>query len=387
MTFTGRTELDQLLGNRRIAARAELADAMRMLSARGADTEPTPPAASVRAYHEPRLYCQLAQSIFDVMSLDQLLLATDPLRSDAVDAITDGAGMLCFPGLGHCSTSLAQERVAVRYDATGQTFSIVRDGDEIRTSTLVPTRFIPDTTIEIIEYLDPILKRFLDSNIESPGELTLVDDPDEYTPMLSRAMAIIRHASPVLHASLSESLRGVVLFHHPTAESFAALGMHGMVFINLNEGSDQAFFVEHLVHQGGHVLFSEATLKRGDFFRPEPDSDLAPFVGGNDSRIIYDAFHGLFTEHLECQIFSTVLSGELVADDEREQFASHLRAVESRHAHDLALLEPHAKDIFSDDGYAVYAAFVAAHDEVWQALGKVFGAGSAGATGRPTMGA
>ncbi|MET9303704.1 dTMP kinase [Micromonospora aurantiaca] len=365
MSPTGLSGLDQLLGEQRISGRNSLAETMRILSTEAAsdsdgrnlDSQP------LTAYYEPRLYCQLAQPGFDAMSLSQLLFSDSPDKSVPLVAITDEAGIVSFPGFGRCATDRPATVVELRYDEGSRAFVDQTDAAAAGRYPLVPSRFIPDTDIEIVEYVDPILRRFLDDHIESAEQLTMVDDPGAYSGILAQALDLVAAVRPTLHESLTESLRAVFLFRHPTTESFAALGMHGAIFLNVAHGDDLAFFVEHLVHQGGHVLFSEATLERATFFRVDPDSPLSDFTGSADSRALYDAFHGLFTEHVESQIFAAAMAQNLVPDDSRE-FRVHLLGVLFRHGRDLDLIDPYASEVFSELGHAVYAQFQESHQNL-----------------------
>ncbi|GAA4057391.1 hypothetical protein [Nonomuraea soli] len=283
--------LDEILGDRRREGRAELAEAMRMLSH---EAEPEVEQAQTAAYFEPRLYTQLAQGGIDRATL---------------------TGLLHGP----------------------------RD-----------VTVVPGTTIELVTGLDPILAAFLADNLDRPEELSLVEDPASHLPALERALALIAAVRPVFHEALTESLRAVLLFRHPDAESFAALGMHGMIFLNTPAGAGPAYFVEQLTHQGGHVLFSEATLSRGDFFTGDPEDSLSGYVGGDDPRALYDAFHGLYTESMECQVYTALLAGDLPAEAERADFAERLKETGERHEIDLELISPHAAEIFSETGLAIH---------------------------------
>ncbi|HET6356862.1 M20 family metallopeptidase [Streptomyces sp.] len=352
-------DFDGLLGARRRAARNELAEAMRTLSAQQ-EPESTAAAAPPEAFYEPRLYSQLVLGGFQSMTADQLLLAADPGDRAPRTVASDEDGIVYFPGLGRYATEHPSAELTVRHDPADRALT-VEPGNE--RYPLDPISCVPGTDMELVDRLDPVLRGFLELHIDRHEELAVIADGRSYLPRIKRALDLIAEVSPAYHQALSESIRAIFLYEHPTAESFAALGMHGMIFLNVPEDASTDYFVEELVHQGGHVLFSEATLSRGDFFRVDPEAPLSELIGQEDPRNVYDAFHGLFTEHMEYRIVLGVLERELADAEERPALERHLVSVARRHLRDLRLIEPHAGEIFTALGEEVFTAFRGSYDQ------------------------
>lgn len=361
MAPTGLSSIDVLLDGPRRSARSELAEAMRSMSL----PEDAPDAAVPDdAFLEPRFFSQLAQPTFELVSVDQLLLAHRAEGELAAQALTDGAGTVHLPGVGTCRTTRPTTEVTLRLDAARSTVSLAAASGAVETYPIVPASFVPGTGIEVVRHLDPVLAGFLDLSVPDAPAPVLVADPGAHVDRLAEALSLVDRVRPDLSASLRESVRSIVLFRHPSAESFAALAMHGMIFVNVEHGESLAFLVEHLVHQGGHVLFSEATLHRGDFLAVDPETELGTVTSTQDRRDLYGAFHGLFTEHVEVQVFAAALASGAVPEGDVAEFREHLVAVAARHEDDLSLMEPHAGELFTGQGRAVVAAFRAAFDEV-----------------------
>ncbi|MGW6054514.1 M20 family metallopeptidase [Streptomyces sp. NPDC055189] len=355
-------DFDGLLGAKRRDARKELAETMRTLCAQQEPDHAALGSAPAEAFFEPRLYSQLVLGGFPSMTADQLLLAAAPDRSSTLSVRTDTDGVAFLPGLGRCTTDQNSAELLVNYDADGRTLTTKPGGTPDTVYGLEASSLVPGTSMELVDRLDPVLDGFLRLHVDRYEELSVVTDVHAHLPHISRALDLIALVSPSYHAALTESLRGIFLFRHPTAESFAALGMHGLIFLNVPETAGAEYFVEELVHQGGHVLFSEATLNRGDFLCVDPDTSLSDLLGQDDPRDVYGAFHGLFTEHMEYHIVLGVLETGLANDEERSAFQRHLATVARRHRRDLQLIGRHAAEIFSPLGQEVFAAFRAAND-------------------------
>jgi acetylornithine deacetylase/succinyl-diaminopimelate desuccinylase-like protein len=362
-----------LLGARRRRARAELAEAVWSVYAQQEPGDAATSAPPADACHEPRLYSQLVLGGLCGMTMDQLLLAGERDDPAPRTVATDDQGVVHLPGLGRVHIGQRATELSVRYHDAALT--LTTDADQ-RTYELEPSRFVPGTRIELVERLDPVLKAFIDLHVDTPDRLRLLAESHAQLPRIARALDLIAAVSPGYHAALVESLRAVVLYQHPDAESFAALGMHGMVFLNVPDGAGVDYFVEELVHQGGHVVFSEATLHRDEFFRVDPDAELSGLIGQDDPRTVYDAFHGLFTEHMEYQIVLGALDRGLADGQERPEFLAHLAAVAARHLRDLNILRPHAAEVFSEVGHQVFAAFQESYDRAAAAHPDLFGPGA-----------
>lgn len=362
MTTPGHMDFDGLLGAKRRDARRELAETMRTLCAQQEPDHAAIRSAPAEAFFEPRLYSQLVLGGFPSMTAAQVLLAVAPDRSSTLAVRTDADGVAFLPGLGRCTTDQMSAELLMTYDADGRTLTAEPGGTSRAVYGLEASSLVPGTSMELVDRLDPVLDGFLRLHLDRYEELSLVPDVHAHLPHISRALDLIASVNPAYHAALTESLRGIFLFRHPTAESFAALGMHGLIFLNVPETAGAEYFVEELVHQGGHVLFSEATLHRGDFLCVDPETSLSELLGQDDPRDVYGAFHGLFTEHMEHQIVLGVLESGLADEEERSAFQRHLATVARRHQRDLQLMGRHAAEIFSPLGQEVFAAFRAGYD-------------------------
>ncbi|HET9081701.1 MAG TPA: hypothetical protein VFO01_14485 [Trebonia sp.] len=376
--------LEELLGARRSSARAELAEAMCSLAAGDQAPEGLLAAAPASAFFEPRLYTQLVHPDDGTpgMTLEQLLFASVPEGRCA--ARTDAAGVACLPGLGRCPTPYPDAVITTRFDGPAGTVT-VRHGDAAEVEVpWLPCTVVPGTIIEIVGHADPVLGAFLARHLDGLGLFSLVPAHDSYDAVLAAALQLIGEVRPAFHSWLLESLRAILLFRHPSAESFAALGMHGMIFLNVPAGAGLAYFVAELTHQGGHVVFSEATLDRADFLQADPDREMSDITGEADSRSVYDAFHGLYTEHMESQVMLAVLRAGGVDVGDVADFEQHLAEVMRRHRRDVELFRRISPAVFTGPGQAVFTVIERAYREAAAELagGRPAARGIAASLGR-----
>jgi HEXXH motif-containing protein len=349
-------ELRELAANRITAGQRELADAMRVLVARAA---PEIAEALVHrpdeTFLEPLLFAYFSEKEPGV-ELGQLLVGALPPseRPEAVEVRSDAAGRVYVPGIGYFATELPSASLLLELDGGGG-HALSRVGRRVACA-FEELLYVPGTRIEVARHQDPLLAtRFLDTSLRR-AEVEVDGHGERHLEHLSRALGLIRELCPSYHAELARTVRQVVVFRASDVNSFATVNAHGTVFLGAGPQDDEAFFFDELVHQCGHVVFNALTVRRRDFLAVEPSAELGTFAPDEqDGRTVYDAFHGLYTEHVMSSCMRTldecgVLSGRLA-----HELFGRLSFITQKFAVDLANLS--AQGIFTDLGREIYAYF------------------------------
>jgi hypothetical protein len=326
------------------------------------------------AFFEPRLYAELVHLGDDTpkMTIGQLIFAANAEREGKFQARTDAHGVVSLPGFGHGVTPYLGKLVTVSVDKNSLKIGVQFGAEGGESVELVSDALLPGMAITIVDHVDPVLAAFLEQHLDDPDEFKLISDVHAHREQIEAALLLIKQVRPDFHSWLVKSLRSILLFQHPTAESFASIGMHGMIFLNVPHDAHVGYFVEELAHQGGHVVFSEATLSRPDFFLGDPDQELSDFIGTDDPRTVYDALHGLYTEHMESQITLAILLAGL-AESGSEYFEGHLSSVMRRHRCDIELFRENASRIFEDPGREIFSVIEQAYVDAAQHLSGQLG--------------
>ena len=248
------------------------------------------------AFLEPRLFswhfCSSSQIKVNIAQMLFSNLNERVLKPMQVK--TDSTGAIILAGHGTLFTDSLNKELQLTYNSKGITLS---DCGRNISFQEIPRFLIPSTRIELVERTDPVIEEFFRKYIDKNSPLTLIKSPSQHLTQIKEALSLIKVCTPKLHNALMTSLRSIVLFQNPVLNSFAALQLHGMIFLNVCRPATTAFFLDGLVHQGGHVIFSEATLNRQDYFKVPPDTKMETISGRKDSRSVYEATHGLYTEY------------------------------------------------------------------------------------------
>jgi hypothetical protein len=303
---------------------------------------------------EPRLmYKALHQ--FEEPKLSQLLCSGNRgAFSKARMVSSDAQGRVFLSGHGYLQTATRCEELRLERNSAHDTFRVYQ-GDGLIPANLSPRVVIPGTDVEVVRFVDPIIEEFFASYLGIEAEeLKLVEPTDSHLKSLERAIEVISVVDSAFRDGLLSSLKSVVLFDHPTLNSLAAIQLHGMIFLNVRWPQTISFCVDGLVHQGGHILCNEATLDRQKFFKVDPDTEVGVLTKRQDSRSVYEALHGLYTEYSLIRILLGIEAGQLLDGRELLETYGRLAFICSRFRHDLETLSEIRQQLFSTDGLALY---------------------------------
>ncbi|WP_316186556.1 MULTISPECIES: hypothetical protein [unclassified Bradyrhizobium] len=284
-----------------------------------------------------------------VQVLGATLSSGDRKLVDFAQATSDEEGSLFISGHGYLLTG----RPSTTYDITGlgsRRPTLFLDGRQIEYQ-FVPLNWIPGSSIEWICRPDPVLRSFFSQHVDASKELRLVQGHLPYISIAEAALDLISRYAPEFSKLLRHSLRAILLFRHPNSNSFAALGLHGMICLNVVKSkSTLGFFIDGLVHQGGHMIFSEATLDRQLFFRLDPDSQLGEVAGQADRRSLYEILHGLYTEYAILDVMSHILQQATLAAYDELELRGRMTLTFRNMSNDVSLINAHRKKLLSADG-------------------------------------
>jgi HEXXH motif-containing protein len=165
--------------------------------------------------------------------------------------------------------------------------------------------------------------------------------------------------------------RRIVCFRHDNVNSFATINAHGTVFFNARDDHDEIFFVDELTHQCGHIVFNAMTVCRRDFLAAEPDSPLNAIAPReNERRTIYDAFHGLYTEHTMTNMMRRCDEEAIYRGRQAHELYGRLSFITRKYRVDLRNLS--GDGIFTPLGREMYDYFSSAFEEVFCARRALF---------------
>ena len=289
---------------------------------------------------------------FDLASLLLGALPPDHQFPD-VSVIADDGGVVELPGLGQFDGNSTGEELSLRW--LGRERVLVRrngrqDGTEV---VLQPVPMVPDTHAVLAQTAHPLLKRFYRTEVD--GAPVIVETSTEtlrHSSSIVEAFSLLARTVPRLHAHLADTIRRITVHRAGRVHSFATPAAHGAVFLAALDDDTEIGFVEDLVHQGGHVLCTAMTVNRDVFFTVPAETPLAEITGIDDeTRSLYDAFHGVFTEGAMILTLHRLLDLAGLTPRQVHETRGRLGLIASRTVTDLAnVWRP---GLFTDEGLRI----------------------------------
>lgn len=216
-------------------------------------------------------------------------------RPREIDVYADRDGIVTLPGIGYLGTRVRDRKLRLTWN-NGVCDSILHVNDSIVPYAFEEPIYIDKTGVELSLHHHPLLDRFFVEAGE-PASVSSRGLVAKHRNHLEKAFRIIAESVPDYYEQILKVTRRIFLYSSPQPYSFTALAAHGMAFPNVSRGDDEVFFIEDLIHQCGHLLFSALTPEPSMLFRIPADTPLCSLNGNaDDHRDIYTALHGVFTE-------------------------------------------------------------------------------------------
>ncbi|WP_160093673.1 hypothetical protein [Rhodococcus sp. T7] len=267
-----------------------------------------------------------------------------------MSVIVDDDGVVELPGLGQFDGNLADEVLNLR--RLGHNRVLIR-GDKGETeAALRPIPMVPGTRAVLAGSAHPLLKRFYCANAGESAIVETLIETRRHSRSIIEAFSLLARTVPLLHAHLADAVRRVTVHRAGHVHSFATPAAHGAVFLAAAEDDTDIGFVEDLVHQGGHVLCTAMTVDREVFFTVPAETPLADITGiVDETRSLYEAFHGVFTEAAMILTLNRLLDLDGLTPRQAHESRGRLGLIGSRAVADLAnVCRP---GLFTDEGLRI----------------------------------
>jgi HEXXH motif-containing protein len=285
-----------------------------------------------------------------VESLDQIAFGYTRCseRPRVISARSNGEGAICLPNFGYLLTAHPDQEFRLRWSRSTETAALYV-GNEAVPFRLVQLIHAAGSRVEIGVYDYSYLANQAPHGSDRSTASRLACRHRRH---IDVAMEIIGLVYPQYRWLMDTAVRRIVLFSDSTANSYASLAAFGAVFLNVLEATaDEVYFIEDLVHQCGHVVFSALTFETERFLRVPP-SHCLPKSMHAEPRTAYSALHGLFTEAVMNECFEFCLAQDIFRGRQRHELLGRFALIFRRFNHDLILLRD--SGLYTPEGERLY---------------------------------
>ena len=218
--------------------------------------------------------------------------------------------------------------------------------------------------IEFLKENDKLLENLF---INKEEEVTHVDFIENkfFENKFKKALKDLEKHSPLFYNQLMLSLKKVIFFKGDSY-CFSTIKVHITIFFYVNDNIiNELFFIEHLLHEGGHIIFNNITFdSKNELFIFDYKTLFKDIEGfEKEHGDLYSRFHGIFTHYLISSNFHNFLKKDVYKGD-----CDRIKELEGRFCFDMnkykISLELFSKDILSEKGYELYNIFLAKYHEI-----------------------
>ncbi|MCP5059224.1 MAG: hypothetical protein GY937_21165 [bacterium] len=306
-------------------------------------------AARPSLYLEPLLFAhfKVRGSAEDLLQIGFGYLP-DHHRPKRVSVQTNQAGVVCLPNLGYVVTDAPDSRITIVCEAGAPPYRAEMGSTAAGCSLLASARSVC-AGIEIDLHHHPLFG-YLSAGESDDG----ADLARTHLGHLQRAVDLIRGAYPIYSDMMSAVTKRIILFRNEDLNSFVSLASFGAVCLNvLDPEADEVFFIEDLVHQCGHVIFSALTHEVESVLAVPTNMPLeSPFAGACETRTVYTALHGIYTEAVMNRCFDLCLGNDSFSGRQQHELIGRFALIFRRFHYDLTALGNRA--LYTERGAEIY---------------------------------
>jgi hypothetical protein len=302
-----------------------------------------------RLHLEPLLFTHCALRARDRHLWQICFGYADPASRPATLRVrTNRDGVICLPRLGYLATNRPDRELELEWDGVSQTVALFSRRQPVPHEFL-PLRNVEATSIDFGCHAHPLLAHLTGESGSTTPRLA-----QAHGAYVDRAFAIVRQVYPGYAEAIAAATSRLVLFRNAKRNSFADLSCFGTAFLNVTEPEpDEVFFVEDIVHQCGHILFSALTHNTDDILAVPAATSLKDQTRNDfETRTIYTTLHGLFTEAAMSLCLDRCLRLDVFSGRQRHECRGRLGYIFLRFYHDLVGMRE--RSLYTDKGNHLY---------------------------------
>lgn len=269
-------------------------------------------------YDEPFLYTY--SNHFNEVYLDSIILKFDPIiTKNVVQLFSDKNGKIYVPNFGYFITSHKAKELEY-FPKTNKLMYKQKN---------VIYKFRPIIYLyggfELVTAYHPIVDLVIKNELNIKKPIDVLYDSDLLF-KLNSALELIEKIHNKLFIIFKYKLKKILLFSAEEPYSFASIKIHNMIFIKTKPSDSIIFFIEHLVHEGSHVIFNTLTFEDKLKLFKVPFNESFSKVTGNEWEHgnLYSRFHGLYTLEKMSIILVKCYKSNLFNGDDLEEVKGRL---------------------------------------------------------------
>ena len=310
-------------------------------------------------YQEPLLYTYVTQQ--DDIWLDAIIYGFEKNPKDRILVFSNKNGIIYFPKVGYFHTEKIADRLYL--EKNNSTFSI-KDEKNVEVFFRYEPLYFLDEGIELVKTQHPLFENLFKNTSDIVVEVNIDKTYSKHISHFNTALKIIKENNYDYFSLIKKAVKKVMIYEGEPY-SFAAIQAHNMIFLNAHDENDEVFFLDHILHEGAHVIFNTLTYdSKIELFTVPFKTNLSAITKDeNDHGELYGRFHGMFTQSninqcMEICIDRNVFSGK----QHREllgRFSSNMKRFRA------GVDRFNIRELYKEDGQKWYDFFFKRYEEIY----------------------
>ncbi|MCL1680621.1 hypothetical protein M2T92_16400 [Elizabethkingia miricola] len=243
-------------------------------------------------YLEPLLYSYLTQD--DDIWLDSIIYGYEKNPQERIVVFSNNKGIIYIPKIGYFFTEKKEEKLFLE---KCDDFFLIKDIDNVAVSFNYEPIIYLDEKIELIKTQHPLFERFFINNQNIIVDIDIDEVYSKHISHFNNALQLIKDTYFEYFDLIRKAVKKIIIYEGEPY-SFAAIQAHNMIFLNANDKNDDVFFLDHILHEGAHVIFNTLTyISKAELFTVPFKTNMSDITKDiSDHGELYGRFHGLFTQ-------------------------------------------------------------------------------------------
>ena len=284
-------------------------------------------------------------------------------RPSSLRVRSDREGVIYLPNIGYLNTERPDADFLLQIPENGSQFRVNSTTGEINYH-FEPLTLIPGTRIELSRRVPASFYSFHAGKDGAVADDVTGAVVKAHESQVFKAFLTLAKVYPAFIDALNDVVRSVVLFRSDCHNSFSSLAAHGAAFFNVDKSANEVFFIEDILHQCGHVLFSSMTYESDSYFTVAADHFLPHQDQRAETRSVYVVLHALFTEAAMSEGMNECCNAGAFEGQSRHELVGRIAFIMRRFEADIKSLI--SSELLSQKGLAIVSQFCKVFTKIYE---------------------
>ncbi len=310
-------------------------------------------------YQEPLLYTYVTQQ--DDIWLDAIIYGFERNPKDRILVFSNKNGIIYIPKIGYFHTEKVADRLYL--EKNNSKFSI-KDEKNVEVFFRYEPLYFLDEGIELVKTQHPLFENLFKNTSDTVVEVNIDKTYSKHISHFNTALKIIKENNYDYFSLIKKAVKKVMIYEGEPY-SFAAIQAHNMIFLNADDENDEVFFLDHILHEGAHVIFNTLTYdSKMELFTVPFKTNLSVITKDEtDHGELYGRFHGMFTQSNINQCMEICINKNSFRGKQHREllgrFSSNMKRFKS------GVEKFNIPELYKDEGEKWYSFFSSRYNELY----------------------